>query len=123
MKRLTLRKTWQLCMRMWEWIDAELRKNSNLNVSKLKRLWLEKHRYTVRNQPEFSCFFCEFAKQNNGLLIKRKIICRHLCPQCPGKLINRWFRCELISYDWRLHPHKFYQKLLKLNKKYKETIK
>ncbi len=105
MKKLTLAKTWQECLRMWKWI-AENYKNGD-EIDDLKIEWLKKHDI-AEDEISVDCFFCEYC---DGKCENR------YGPRCPGVQVNRRFTCHSLTYGFRRKPVKFYQKLVELNKK------
>ncbi len=109
-KKLTLNQVWTLCLRQWKWIIKQLDEGTEKNVDELKIEWLEQHKYKS-NDLEYNCFFCEYAtfvlSQSND------------CEDCPGQSVSKKFNCLRASYAYCDKPHKFYKKLLELNKKRK----
>ena len=105
MKRLTIDKTWELCLAMWRWIANERRKGNTAPIYYLKEEWAEKHDYSVDLHEE--CFFCEYGERgdNSG------------CRLCPGKKVDPDFDCEDRDYHFTLYPIAFYNKLVSLNRK------
>jgi len=129
-KKLTLSKTWKECLRMWKWIDKEVQKEFQgtgvgiPTVDDLKEKWIRCYAPNYREKLKHDCFFCEFAVQNDGLMDKKTPLRKiRTCSQCPGRLINRQFRCEFVSYSWYQNPRKFYKKLVQLNAKRKAMRK
>lgn len=106
MKKLTLGKTWTLCLRMWKWIAEQIKENPTLPVNNLKWQWLERNGFNPLEIFE-RCFFCQYAILHNGCMN---------C-DCPGKLVDMKFSCIDTRYDYEDEPIKFYQKLLSLNRK------
>lgn len=116
MKRLTLDKTWDNCLRMWKWIAEQVKRIKNWDaysyafqknvIETLKRSWCKENGY---NELEYDCFFCEFA---NSVYV-RSFNCDD---NCPARKINKWFWCDNNSYHFTKEPLKFYAKLLALNK-------
>lgn len=117
--RLTFNGSWRYCIQMWGWIARQIKKgrlDNNTNVVDLKEEWIENH-------PRFKgihceCFFCEYdfksARGSNNYGLGAD------CPNCPGKLVSKWFHCMYRgSYHYQHKPMQFYRKLLKLNKKRK----
>lgn len=104
MKRLTLDKTWELCLKQRRWIAKEVKigRNSIGETIDLKDEWLEKHDF--KNVSE-NCFFCDYAYKRAG--------CR---PSCPGKKIDKSFDCDNRDYHYAAEPLAFYKKLVQLNK-------
>jgi len=110
MKLLTLNETWTLCLRMWQWIAKEIEKDKYLDVIVLKRQWIQEHGF----EDEYikaTCFFCEYNTQRNA----------DGCEYCPGKLVSRAFECGRKSYNYKLKPEKFYERLVELNNKRQEA--
>ncbi len=107
MKKLTLDETWKLCLSMWRWIAKQLRANDSLGIEALKKKWLKQHGY--RN-VQLDCFFCEYAKRGweEGM---------GGCGECPGKKVDKLFKCGHADYDWAKRDGGFYNKINSLNKK------
>ena len=111
--RLTLDESWELCLKQWPWIIKQLDGGSKEIVEELKDQWLEENGFTdicICNE----CFFCEYAYQHD------KSFCPTKCPLCPGRKIDTDFFCLRDDYHYQKSPHKFYEKLLSLNKKRKK---
>ena len=107
MKKLTLNKAWQLCLKQWEWIIRELDNGSKANIGTLKYKWC----FDNKLSPNCYCFFCEYSSQNG-------LVGQAYCHFCPAKLINKNFSCTTNEeYHYAYEPRAFYAKLLKLNKK------
>jgi len=109
-KRLTLNRTWKLCLDgLWKWIAEQKKMGNKDTVYELKRRWFKNN---LPDEDEYMmnhCFFCEYDerhKQNN-------IPCGH----CPGKLVIKNFNCEDIRYCYSMKPIRFYEKLLWINKR------
>lgn len=105
-KKLSLNDIWRLCLKMWKEIHKEF-----LIVS-AKQEWLKENGFNS-DIICASCFFCEWAKQNENNDIN------DFCIMCPGKLVSKRFQCENISYKYSRKPTAFYKKLLQLDKKRK----
>jgi len=110
MKRLTLDKAWELCLKQWRWIIKQRKKHPTKNINVLKKIWLEKHKF---NSVVTGCFFCEYCvihedRSNNS------------CPTCPAVKIDKTFYCQNPNYDFYSKPEEFYKKLLELNRKRKK---
>lgn len=105
MKRLTLDKTWKLCMAVWDFIDE----NPNKDVDRLKAQWLQEHDF---EDVLCDCFFCEYD-------IQRRTASKHLpsdCHFCPGVKIDKDFNCHNIEYRYYDKASLFYKKLASMNK-------
>lgn len=105
MKKLTLNEAWRLCLKQWKWIIRQLAKGDKRSIGSLKRQWCQENGF---NDVVANCFFCAYARQNGDG-----------CDHCPGKLVNRRFGCDRVTYEHDVYPHKFYAKLLELDKKRK----
>ena len=51
MKKMTLDKTWERCLAMWEWIASEIKNGTTDPPGTLKGEWLKDHRY--KNAPKY----------------------------------------------------------------------
>jgi len=112
--KLTLAKTWQLCLRMWKWIAKETEEGSTLSIWDLKSQWLEEHGFSFKDLGSGTdCFFCEYNSQQEGVD----------CKYCPGYLVSKSFHCYRMSYHHRNRPIQFYKKLVELNNKRLEQNK
>lgn len=120
MMKLTLAKTWQLCLRMWKWIAKEMEKDNKLSIWNLKDQWLEEHKFQLIDIVH-SCFFCEYNTQQGG----EPCDCQKdtACSLCPGKLVSKSFKCNRKTYSYSKKPIQFYKKLVELNNKRLEQNK
>ncbi len=118
MKKLTLDKTWDLCVNgMWPSIVRSIKRGTSFNVNELKRRWMERHEF---DKVDSDCFFCEYDWQRR----RENNWDSEMCSYCPGKLVSRRFHCENHStYSWLLNTIAFYKKLVELNKKRKARKK
>jgi len=106
---LSLDKTWEKCLEMWQWIaEVKLGNPKSDYVSQLKETWI--HENFGRKFVESNCFFCEYSGQHQKPETEG-------CDDCPGSLVNKMFNCTNESYDYHEKPIKFYNKLLELNEK------
>jgi len=107
--KLTLAKTWQLCLRQWKWIVEQIEAGTELDVCDLKRQWMNKKGFK-KHVIKDDCFFCEYVCQYEV----------HSCEDnCPGTQINKRFNCCASTYHYQRKPKLFYKKLLELNEKRK----
>lgn len=125
MKKLTLSETWKQCLRMWKWIDENYPKKPGFDkldlIIDLKNEWLDKN--GIEDELNSDCFFCEYAERRWNEEVEQYLNIswnREICYYCPGKLVDKEFSCTSVSYNYTEKPHKFYQKLLSLNKKRKD---
>ena len=107
-KKLSLNKTWRLCLSMWRWIARQIRAGSTSSVECLKAEWLEKYR--PEEYITYECFFCEYDVHHRQ---KRD----EACGKCPGKLVDEEFACGKAAYHYATQPIAFYNKLVSLNRK------
>jgi hypothetical protein len=110
MKKPSLDKTWELCLKMWKWITVERRKGNRACTAILKSEWCKRHSFM---HIAVDCFFCEYNRAHQGIG----------CSKCPATLIDKEFRCVGSSYDYGRFPLAFYKKLLQLNRKRKALSK
>ena len=108
MERLTLNRAWTLCLRQWGHVTKRLEVDDSLDVEGLKREWMGANGFSFED-VESNCFFCEYNEQQRGLG----------CANCPGKLVSKSFNCGRKTYHYYHRPHKFYAKIIHLNKKRK----
>lgn len=114
MKKLTLNKTWKLCLKMWRWIAKEKRNGNELPVIELKGKWTKRHGFKTLICND--CFFCQYA-----ITHKMRVKVKGAgCSDCPGTKVDRLFYCENLGCTWDEEPVAFYKKLLALNRKRKE---
>jgi len=93
---MNLEQTWENCLAMWKWISENW---DGCNVHELKKEWLEEHGFSkIPND----CFFCEYDDTER-------------CQNCPGRLVDRDFSCQMVAYHYADRPVEFYNKLLELN--------
>lgn len=113
MKKLSLNKTWEECLRMWRdiitMIDILEECGEGASVGVLKYIWME------LNYPnkcfKNDCFFCEYADEVGSPQLKGG------CWNCPGTKIDPNFACELVGRKWWTNPYEFLEWLEELNKK------
>ena len=101
MQDLTIDQAWEYCLAQWKWITEHLEEGA---VISLKYRWLMLHKPEYLN-IKAGCFFCELVYQNDGG-----------CELCPGGMVSR-FHCGDITYNYNIHPRRFYRKLLQLDEK------
>ena len=107
--KLTLNQTWKECLRMWKWIDGEIKKDNTQCVAALKWAWLGNNGYEPE-KVEATCFFCDWCVQNGGGCSSAL---------CPGKQVSKRIGCDNSANGYDTKPRKFYKKLLQLNAKRK----
>ena len=93
---------------MGRWIAKQKRAGTTLDTGDLKSKWMEDNwsgEYITNN-----CFFCGYA-------ILHETERRIGCEVCPGRLVDKDFRCEDKNYHYAIHPIPFYNKLVSLDKK------
>ena len=102
--KLTLDKSWELCLKQWRWIAKQIKAGDERNTVALKIAWCEKNGV---GYIKAYCFFCEYIinQSPSG------------CSSCPARKIDKNFRCSQNKYSYYDKPLKFYAKLLELNKK------
>ena len=110
MKKMNLNDTWKLCLQMWKWVAAEVRKAEKQGhlwcVNDLKGTWARKHGFEgVKNH----CFFC-------GYSIRHPRRGKYGC-NCPAKKVDPSFDCCDSPYNYNNKPIAFYNKIVELNKK------
>lgn len=126
--QFTLDETWELCLRMWKWIaehyDPRDKNNDGSDcVDRLKDVWLEENGYGDTNLKH-ECFFCQYASEEEEILIRIDGKEGRRCPTCPARAMCSTFHCEnYTSYCWHDKPKKFYKKLVMLYKRYEENKK
>lgn len=104
MKRLTLKKAWELCvLDMWPDIVAEWCETGK-SIYLLKQEWLKMHGFV---EIRFNCFFCEYSKQHTGG-----------CVSCPAKKIDNYFSCCTSQYNYERKPDLFLKQIRKLHRLY-----
>ena len=99
MKKLSLDETWEKCLLMWRWI---VRQRCPRNVNTLKEKWLDKNGFDYNIESD--CFFCEYGNRYSS------------CFSCPGKKVERVFRCCNENYHYFRKPAAFLKKITELNK-------
>ena len=113
MVKLSLDKTWKLCLESWNGIIKILEwgaaKDINIDVYDAKALWMNLNGY---DNIRCNCFFCQYAAEHNGIWDGAD----ERCSQCPGVLVDKGFDCELV-WDWQEEPIQFYEELKRLNNK------
>jgi len=108
-KKLTLNQAWSKCLKQWKYIVENL--DSGEPVYVLKEKYIEEHESEYINA---NCYFCEYNVQHRRI---DEFVCK--CKYCPGKLVNRRFSCDNVTYHYHDKPRAFYKKLLALNAKRK----
>jgi len=106
--RLTLGRTWELCLLTWKWIAKQRTLHPRANVWVLKEQWLEDH--NIEGLERYAnCFFCRFAERG----VNNDFSCR----RCPAVKVDPDFNCRLDRIHYSRHPRLFYKELVRLNKK------
>ena len=101
---LTLDMAWNLCLKQWDWIKAQIEAGSKLSVEGLKGQWCRENGFD--GAPGY-CFFCEYDKQLRG----------RDCDKCPGCLVDPEFHCCIQDeYHYYDNPLAFHAELVRLNK-------
>lgn len=104
----TLAQTWKYCLQMWKDVADEYEKyNQQIFVSDLKTQWIKNHGFCLQNTWS-DCFFCDYANRQKDTSCKT---------DCPGALVAPHFFCGNSAYNYSTKPRKFYQKLLRMDKK------
>ena len=99
--KLTLNKSWKLCLEQWGSIFRRKKNGSKSDVGVLKDEWCRKNGYKIQN----SCFFCGYDEQR-----------RDTCEFCPGRKVDKTFHCKNKEYDFYNKPFDFFAELKRLNK-------
>ena len=105
---LTLAQVWKLHLEQWKWIVEQIDAGSELRVTDLKDQWMKLH--GLEDCVLHDCFFCHYTRHTDidgSLWID--------CSRCPGRQVNRKFRCENKTYHYFNHPHAFLRKSRELN--------
>jgi hypothetical protein len=102
--KMTLAKTWKECLKMWKDITT-LSEYEDMSIIDAKESWMENNGYDYASSTDY-CFFCDYTQE-------REVG----CDSCPGRLVAPQFSCCNIAYHYEHKPKKFYQKLLKMDKK------
>ena len=100
---LTLDMAWDLCLKQWDWIKAQIEAGSRPFVCKLKDQWCRENGF---EDIYYNCFFCEYADQQfrgGG------------CDNCPGRLVYPEFYCNKEKYYYCRKPLDFHAELVRLN--------
>jgi hypothetical protein len=115
MRRLSLDKTWDECLRMWTWITkhVSLEERFGSTVVLLKEIWLRD--YYPQTEMLNGCFFCEYCVGKGEKVWPSKGL--QYCKQCPGRLVDPKFNCEEIDQSWFDDPWEFYEQLKYLNRR------
>ncbi len=104
-----LDRCWKNCLRMWKWVSETYGNGENINT--LKREWLRSHRF--KKSILAYCFFCQWAGDHG----ENRFVAEKGCTECPGRLVDRRFKCGNVRYDYSSNPKAFYHKLLALDAK------
>lgn len=110
MKKINLRRTWELCLAMWKWISENWDGNV-MSISRLKREWLTQNGFF---QISERCFFCHYDRTH----AKTQWSGREWCEGCPGGEVAPRFDC--FRSGWNTDPPKFYRTLKRMYAKKKK---
>jgi len=122
-KRLSLEQAWSVSLRMWKWIAEQRKKERMDSVTALKDEWFETQQKKYEADDflascpfcEYSAHpFCEYSAQTN---VDANMDDDDFCGGCPGKLVDKRFKCRNRTYNYYREPVKFYKKLLQLDAK------
>ena len=104
---LTLNRVWIMCLAQWKWIIEQLDAGSEKGIYDLKKEWFRL--YGKGTEPCSYCYFCEYdVRHSNGN-----------CSCCPIKLVNPNLVCQSKGFHFEINPHKFYARLLRLEKRWR----
>ena len=99
---LTLDMAFDLCLKQWDWIKAQIEAGSKLSVGTLKSRWCRENGF--KGVPG-NCFFCEYDSLGRD------------CVNCPGRLVDPEFHCCIQDeYHYYDNPLAFHAELVRLNK-------
>jgi hypothetical protein len=113
-KPKALDSIWEFCLEMWKSVSLVYELGSTTPVSSVKEKWLEMKGFDPDDIVS-GCFFCDWAKRKgqSSFFPDR----RGGCKKCPGVKVSEKFACQLKGTTWHKDPVKFYQLLVKLDKK------
>ena len=100
---LTFDMAWDLCLKQWDWVKAQIEAGSKLSVGTLKSRWCRENGF---KDIGCKCFFCEYDKQ---------LRIDSFCDNCPGKLVDPEFHCNNKEYHYEHKPLEFHAELVRLN--------
>jgi hypothetical protein len=108
-RKLPLDSIWKYQLQMSKYVTEMKKKEPHRCVPAIKLQWVRKSKF---DQDRFlsKCFFCTFALLDGT------------CADCPGALVDSEFLCSNDEYHYSTKPAEFYEKLLSLNKKRKESL-
>ena len=98
---LTFDMAWDLCLKRWDWVKAQIEAGPKLSVIALKRQWCKENGFG--GVPVY-CFFCEYDSLGRD------------CVNCPGRLVDPEFACCHSEYHYEYKPLAFHAELVRLNK-------
>jgi len=104
---LTFDMAWDLCLKQWDWVKAQIEAGSKLSAITLKRQWCKENGF---GGVHGYCFFCEYAVQ------QPRIDSFCFCDNCPGRLVDPEFYCNNKEYHYEYNPLAFHAELVRLNK-------
>jgi len=102
----TLAQTWKYCLAMWKWIAENYDSEFN-TVRQLKEQWMKENGFRLK-YTYTDCFFCDYSNR------QKDIECE---VSCPGAMVAPGFHCGADAYHFDEKPKKFYQKLLRMDRK------
>jgi hypothetical protein len=112
MEHLTLNRAWELCLEEWVDVVVEWLKDKTQVIPDLKAKWMRKFDGEVWN----NCFFCEYSTQQpHGHY-------ESICQGCPGKLVDKTFRCFDENYDFETNPDLFLAEIRRLDQIRRSTM-
>ena len=119
--KLTLKQAWELCLKQWDWIIKQLKKEGYVDstnikwweVVELKSEWCEANGFAVYIKDD--CFFCRYAEEHPTNIA--------FC-NCPAKKIDKDFDCmDFMGTSYSNNPFKFYAEIKRLHKLYLKKVK
>lgn len=109
----TLAQTWKHCLAMWKWVSENYVEGIN-DVEQLKQQWVKENGFRLIHSNFGGCFFCDYANRQKNSACS---------VACPGAMVAPRFDCFNSTYYYDTKPKKFYQKLLKMDKKRRRNAK
>ena len=113
---MTIKETWENCIKQWEWIVAILEQYPDIPVHQLKTVWMKQNGFGF--SIDQNCFFCYKVHWD----MRDTKDCNfdstgwEVCKKCPGYLIDNNFYCMNKEYRFDEEPQKF---LVELHRLYK----
>ena len=108
----TLAQTWEYCLAMWKWVSENYIAGLN-TVEELKKRWLYENKIRM-GWRGLSCFFCDYSNHQKNKACSKS---------CPGAKVSPNFDCLNPAYYFTSKPRKFYQKLLRMDRKRKKELR